>query len=200
MTENLEFFNFHELYIFFDHSTDAGNLQSAARLVHENSNLTYAASDGDPNWSTSILRTKEVSVLYTANYPTFGTGSSDIPQDETPSCAIREEPVSHIDTDNQDMNTEQESEVWTQNTTLNTHTDGISEQRAQDETSHFYVFDHLEPYSVTKMCREETNREGTASETAGPLQYKITGTDVTDVYNEPLVEFPDSTFVETSKG
>ena len=47
MTENLEFFNSHELYIFIDHSTDAVNLQPAARLVHENVNLTYAASDGD---------------------------------------------------------------------------------------------------------------------------------------------------------
>eukprot|EP00058_Branchiostoma_floridae_P017764 XP_002603253.1 hypothetical protein BRAFLDRAFT_93318 [Branchiostoma floridae] len=172
---------------------DAGNLQSAARLVHENSNLTYAASDGDPNWSTSILRTKEVSVLYTANYPTFGTGSSDIPQDETPSCAIREEPVSHIDTDNQDMNTEQESEVWTQNTTLNTNADGISEQGAQDESSHFYVFDHIEPYSVTYTCREETYREETVSGTAGPLQCTVTGTDVSEGL---LVESPGSPFAE----
>eukprot|EP00058_Branchiostoma_floridae_P014097 XP_002599585.1 hypothetical protein BRAFLDRAFT_77685 [Branchiostoma floridae] len=126
-----------------------------------NPNPTYAASDGDPDWSMGILRTKDLSTLYTGNNPTSGTGSSNIQQDEIPSLIVPKEPVTYMDTDGQHMDTEQEYKDGAQSKTSNVHTDGTSdtyEQHAQDEHSHSYVFDHI------KLCSGIANPTYTASD------------------------------------
>eukprot|EP00058_Branchiostoma_floridae_P019494 XP_002604984.1 hypothetical protein BRAFLDRAFT_92627 [Branchiostoma floridae] len=94
------------------------------------------------------------------------------------------------------MDKEHESEVVAPNTTLNDQTAGACKtykQNAEKETSHFYVFDDIEPYSVTYTYTDETNRKATPLGDSGPLQSTITDPNVSD---EPLAELQKSTFAE----
>eukprot|EP00058_Branchiostoma_floridae_P024939 XP_002610429.1 hypothetical protein BRAFLDRAFT_85567 [Branchiostoma floridae] len=93
------------------------------------------------------------------------------------------------------MDTGQESEVMAQ-TTLNAHTyenSDACELPAQDDNSHFYVFDHIEPNSVSYTYGDEENRGGSSSEAPGSLQG--TTTEING-YEEHLAESPGSAFVE----
>jgi len=109
---------------------------------------------------------------------------------------MRLESLRHTETSNQDMDKEHESEVVAPNTTLNDQTAGACKtykQNAEKETSHFYVFDDIEPYSVTYTYTDETNRKATPLGDSGPLQSTITDPNVSD---EPLAELQKSTFAE----
>ncbi|XP_019647020.1 PREDICTED: uncharacterized protein LOC109487471 [Branchiostoma belcheri] len=139
-----------------------------------------AANDRDPDFLSTI------NALYNGNNPT--SGSSSLPQDEMQSRGTLEEPVSHIDTANQHM----DSEVRPQDTALSAQdkiTPDTYEQQAQDENS---FLDDMEPYAVTYM---ETNLmySEASSGVPGPVPSPKT---VSGMSGDPFVESPGNTPVE----
>ncbi|XP_066291058.1 collagen alpha-1(XIX) chain-like [Branchiostoma lanceolatum] len=179
-----------ELSVLYTRNNPASGIDSSSVPQDEmHNNPTYSVNDGDPYRSGVLLRPEKLSALYTGNNPASGTDFSSIPQDEMPSFGTKEESLHHMDTDHQDTDTGQESQVRPHNTTLNANAKRTTDtyERLVKDNSHVDVSDNIEPYAVTYIVGDEPNRGEASSTVPGTI------TD-SDISVNPLAGSPGSTF------